>query len=193
MWSRALLAVITALLAAAVGVVPAAAHAELVGSSPADGAELTSVPSEVVLTFSEPLLDEGLAVAATDEAGTTTRLTRAAVDGTRVVVPWPESAPAGTWRLAYRVVADDGHPIDGVITFTITVASPTPTTRPPTVSPSPTPTTGPPTASPSPSPAAAATAGGSGWPTALVAAALALVAVAAAALVARRRRKVGQP
>jgi len=180
MWSRALLAVITALLAAAVGVVPAAAHAELVGSSPADGAELTSVPSEVVLTFSEPLLDEGLAVAATDEAGTTTRLTRAAVDGTRVVVPWPESAPAGTWRLAYRVVADDGHPIDGVITFTITVASPTPTTRPPT-------------ASPSPSPAAAATAGGSGWPTALVAAALALVAVAAAALVARRRRKVGQP
>jgi CopC domain len=48
---------------------PAAAHAALVSSDPADGATLSSPPTVITLTFNEPVEGEFSQVAVVDEAG----------------------------------------------------------------------------------------------------------------------------
>ena len=52
---RAFGAVLAALTGLVVLAGPAAAHTDLESSSPAEGASLTSAPSEVKLTFEEPV------------------------------------------------------------------------------------------------------------------------------------------
>ena len=92
------------------GTATAWAHTEITSSQPADGATLRKAPAAVVLTFSEAPLDTGLAVVATGPQGGRFDAT---VAGGEVVAPWPRDLPAGGYRVAYRVVADDGHPIEG--------------------------------------------------------------------------------
>lgn len=124
----------------------ASAHSDLVSTSPEDGATLTEAPTELVFTFSEPLLPDFVRFIATDSAGSTADLQVTAVDGAVAVVGWPETFPAGEWRVEYRVVSQDGHPVNGGITFTYAGSSP---------SPSPTPTPEPtvePTSDPAPAP-----------------------------------------
>ena len=120
--------------AVAVGVgALAPAHSALVSSVPADGATLSAAPTEIVLTFNENI----------NASFTQVALTRgdAAVALAPVAVKGPEvraqiSAPAlggGAYRIAFRVVSADGHPISGETRFTVTgpatttsAAAPTP-------------------------------------------------------------------
>lgn len=100
-----------------VGIPAARAHTDITGSDPVDGATMKKAPDRVTISFSEPPLDTGLAVVATGPTGRTPL--SASVSGTDVVAPWPPESAPGAYRVAYRVVADDGHPIEGSITFTI--------------------------------------------------------------------------
>lgn len=127
----ALLAV--ALCAAIGGVVgftagTVSAHNTLVSSDPADGAELAVAPTQITWTFDKPVPLETLTVTLIDAAGARTELSgssHGAAGDTEVVTPLPSLQP-GPVSVRWRLVGPDGHPITGLVSFTIT--SPTTTT-----------------------------------------------------------------
>jgi copper resistance protein C len=131
---------------------PAAAHNELLSSTPEQGAKLTALPATVELKFAEEADPRFVKIAATspDRASVTTGTPT--VNGTVVSQPLAPGTASGTYTLAYRVVSKDGHPISGKVTFTATLPSPTVS-----VSPSP-------VEAPEPKKAAAIQeSGGNGW------------------------------
>jgi methionine-rich copper-binding protein CopC len=98
----------------------ASAHSDLTSSDPADADVLAQAPATVTLTFNEDLLAKGNAVTLKALAtGERLDVGPVLVDGPTVTVEWPEQSPAGEFRVAYRVVSADGHPIEGAITFTV--------------------------------------------------------------------------
>jgi copper resistance protein C len=125
-------------LLAILGVVtPAAAHSELRSSTPASGASLDSPPRQVVLTFSDEV-DPRYANLTLAVGGGRPHALRQKVEGNRVAAELDgDSAKAsGRWSVGYRVVSADGHPITGVLSFTVKQPTPTPST-PISASPSP--------------------------------------------------------
>lgn len=99
-----------------VAALPAQAHSELVASSPVDGEVLTTAPSVVTLQFNEAISPAGLQVVAQGPEGPVS-LGAPVIEGAQVQVPWSTDAMGGQYRVAYRVVSADGHPIDGSIGF----------------------------------------------------------------------------
>lgn len=170
------------------------AHSELVSSDPADGATLDAPPETVSFTFNETLMPDFVRFVATDPSGETGELPVDSVEGPTATIDWPADAPGGEWTVNYRVVSQDGHPVEGGITFTYTGASPSasPTSASPT-SASPTsaaPTSPSPTSalpSPSTSPAADTSSGTSGLLIAGLAVGAMVIVGVVVALVARRR------
>lgn len=193
---RTLAAGILALAVLGLGsmLVPSAlAHSDLVSSDPADGAVLATPPATVSFTFNEDLLPDFVRFIATDPTGQTGDLPVSAVEGPTATMDWPAGAPAGEWTVSYRVVSQDGHPIEGGITFAYDAPAPSPssTSAAPTASPtSAAPTPSPTSAAPSPtiSPAADTSSGGLGaWAIAgIVLVVLAGVGIVIAFLVRRR-------
>lgn len=185
---------VIALLGAAAVAAPAQAHSELVSTDPADGAVLEAPPTTVSFTFNEALMPDFVRFIGTDPSGNTGDLPVSSVEGPTATIAWPASAPGGEWTVSYRVVSQDGHPVEGGITFSYAGASPTasptsaaptsaaPTSAAPT---SPAPTTAVP--SPSTSPAADSSPGQSGLLIAGLAVGLIVIAGVVIALVARRR------
>ena len=103
--------------------VPAAAHTELIGSSPADGATLTIAPAEVLLEFSQPVQTEFGQVAVLDDTGTHHEQGDPQIVGAIVTQSLDKLVP-GAYQISYRVGAADGHPITGTLTFTVASAPP---------------------------------------------------------------------
>lgn len=186
-------AALVALTGAALAVsLPAAAHAELVSSNPADGATVTELTS-VHLEFSEDLLDIGNSITVTDGAGVGHELEVAHPSPAVLEAAVADLAP-GTITIAWRNASVDGHTEEGELHVTLLAPSPSPS-----ASPSPTPTatvtatavaTVTPSVAPTPSATPTASAGsGSGvstWVWGLLG--LAVVGIAAAALIAATRR-----
>ena len=100
---------------------PAAAHTELIGSSPADGATLTTAPTEVLLEFSQAVQTEFGQVAVLDDAGTHHEQGGPQIAGAIVTQSLDKLVP-GAYQISYRVGAADGHPITGTLTFTVASA-----------------------------------------------------------------------
>ena len=100
---------------------PVAAHAELVTSSPADGAQLDAVPAEAVLTFSAELDPQGSGFTVSDpdgdEVGSGTvdlqvadrNVLRGSIAGTA----------RGTYTISWTAVAADGHEETGTLHFSV--------------------------------------------------------------------------
>jgi hypothetical protein len=103
-------------------VLPAAAHNELVGSTPADGATLETPPSAVVLEFEQPVRAEFAAIVVLDEDDSAHQQGAPVVDGPTVTQAVNELAP-GAYRVSYRIGSADGHPITGMLTFTVVGAA----------------------------------------------------------------------
>lgn len=131
--ARPVAAVLAAFLLGGVGLAgatPVSAHSSLVGSTPADGARLDGAPSRVRLVFDKDIAARFATVTLTH--GTRSVEMRTTVRGGLVVSTVParladQADPAGRWRVSYRVVSDDGHPIAGTMGFTVaprTFASP---------------------------------------------------------------------
>lgn len=92
------------------------AHASLLRATPVEGAVVQAAPAEVLLGFSEtvtPLVTELIA-----PDGTTTRLT-ARANGADLAIAWPDRKAEGTYLLSWRVVSSDGHPVAGVLSFSL--------------------------------------------------------------------------
>src|SRR6056297_243849 len=102
------------------GSTPAAAHALLVESQPNDRAVLAEAPTEVVLTFTEPVtLPSGGLRVLDAEARRVDLGVIATADPTRLAVALPSELPDGGYVVDYRVVSADSHPVGGVRTFTV--------------------------------------------------------------------------
>jgi copper transport protein len=113
---------------------PAAAHAELVDTDPAQGAVLERMPDVVTLTFSETVLQVPGGVVVTDAAGNELASSVEA-SGDDLLVRIEDRLEAGTVVVAFRVVSDDGHPVAGNLVFS--VGTPSPKTAPPATGSSP--------------------------------------------------------
>ena len=118
----AILAVFFALLFAS----PAAAHAELVNISPANGAQLTRPPNAVRMTFTESvnLVEDGIRLV--DHVGAAVPTPDPTVDGRTVTWPMPANLPEGPYVVTWRVVSSDGHPVSGAFSFGVGTAAAVP-------------------------------------------------------------------
>ena len=103
---------------------PASAHNSLTGSNPADKAVLDAGPTEIVLTFDQPVQEgDGLnSIAVTGPDGEQWQGDVATVDSNVVTTPLRELGPSGTYTIGYRIVSADGHPVSGELTFNVNSA-----------------------------------------------------------------------
>jgi hypothetical protein len=201
-------AVVAAVLAAAVvllGASSAQAHNGLRSTTPSDGEQVASPPTEVTLTFDQPAIAVGTAVLVTAADGTVVSqgdpvLLDAAV--TQAV----DGLTAGTYEVVWRATSADGHPVTGEFAFGVAAgAAPgTEATRTPTASDAPVTaeeeTTGPTSAASgaaapdaAPPTGAAGTSGTSGTGVLVVLGVLVAALVVGGAVVASRRRSPHGP
>ena len=98
---------------------PAAAHAELVGSSPAPGSTLRVPVEQVSLDFDEPPGARVLQVAVIGPDGRNLVTGTPRRVGTRVTAQVRRPTRAGAYVIAYRVAAGDDHPETGSVRFAV--------------------------------------------------------------------------
>jgi copper resistance protein C len=109
------------LLAGSLALLPtlALAHTELAASDPTDGSTITDAPDEVVLTF-EGEVGEGSSfgvVGPDGEAAGEGELDLDVADRNVLRGDVAVTEP-GAYRVVWSVVGDDGHPVEGEVTFT---------------------------------------------------------------------------
>lgn len=97
---------------------PAAAHAALLSSTPTDGGQPDSAPTEVELTFNENVSAALGAIRVLDAEGE--RVDGGDIEnaGQRVTVALGD-LDDGAYIVAWRVVSADSHPIKGSFTFSV--------------------------------------------------------------------------
>jgi methionine-rich copper-binding protein CopC len=111
-----------ALLAALLLLAPAAgAHSELRATEPPDGARLMAPPPTLVLRFNEPVRVTSLRLV--DTTGALIALRREGdAQAASVARASPEAPlPPGDYRVEWRAISADGHPIRGILRFSVGV------------------------------------------------------------------------
>ncbi|MGW0484053.1 copper resistance CopC family protein [Nonomuraea sp. NPDC003214] len=168
---------------------PAAlAHDRLKSSSPADKAKierLEMIELEFTSRMTMPI------VVLEGPGGKPVPISKPRAEGTTVSARPEGELADGRYRIAWRVVSSDGHPIEGELRFTLaappTTESPTPDASAATTQPAP--SVDPPSPAEAQPAAAEGGAGVPGW--LLIAAVVLLLAGAAVFLVGRRNRSSG--
>jgi copper transport protein len=112
------------LVAAGVGVfvapvVPAQAHTRLVTTDPARNAVVPTAPAEVVLTFSEPVRVVADRIKVVDPSGGRADVGEARVEGRTVRIGLRTPGSRGTYRVSYRVLSLDSHPVGGSFSYSV--------------------------------------------------------------------------
>jgi copper transport protein len=97
-------------------------HASPLAASPAPGAVLEQAPSEIVLTFNEPVSITGLKLISPQGQPVSTG--RPVEQDAKVRLPLTGSRaagsrPQGTFLLSWRVVSADGHPVGGTLDYSV--------------------------------------------------------------------------
>lgn len=109
--------------------VPASAHDSLVHSTPEADQRLATPPESITLTYSGDLLvlgdsTEGAVVLVVDATGHDWATGEVDVDGRTVTALLDPGMPAAGYQVRWQVVSEDGHPISGVVPFTVGDAEP---------------------------------------------------------------------
>lgn len=117
-WAKIATVAVIAGFVLLVGAGPAEAHAELLRTEPASGAELVSAPRVIRLGFSESVTVVPGGVRLIDQTGKRVEIGSSHVDHNDVVASVPR-IPPGAYVLTWRVVSDDGHPVRGAFTFRV--------------------------------------------------------------------------
>ncbi len=104
-------------------------HLALESSSPEEGSTLETWPDEIVLTFTQEV-QPGLSEASLRVGGELTALemTTASADDTELLFGVPTGLPPGEASVEWTATGLDGHPVSGVVSFTVL---PDPTAQPP--------------------------------------------------------------
>ncbi|GAB3963075.1 hypothetical protein GCM10029978_019900 [Actinoallomurus acanthiterrae] len=171
------------LLTGVLGAAPAEAHTTLTAAVPAKGSKVPS-PARIKLTFAEAVRFPGIVVL--DAKGGHHESGKAQATDATVTEQVGGVLPPGVYKVGWRVVADDGHPVTGDYTFTVVGGtSPSPAATSPAAT---SPTSG------SAAPAAGAPASGQtssssggGWGWVGLGAAVVAVLIGGVALLRRRR------
>jgi copper transport protein len=95
----------------------AAAHASLQSTLPADGVTVPNAPKTFTLEFNEPV--SPLVMRLVRPNGQISTLTDVSAQNKTVAVVAPEMAELGSYVLSWRVVSADGHPVGGVVSFSV--------------------------------------------------------------------------
>ncbi|NTV38542.1 MAG: copper resistance protein CopC [Demequinaceae bacterium] len=187
--------VLIATLLLSVGIAgPSSAHTSLIGVTPEEGSTVAAGDA-VTLAFSADLLAIGAEAKVKDSAGveTTLEVTFPTASSAQCVLP---AVAAGDLTVAWRVVANDGHPIEGTLAYVADAPAPAaPTSAAPTqdqtVSPAATSSAAATPDAPSPSaPASAVDERPSGFNNvALWAAIFAAILASSVAIIAAKRRR----
>lgn len=117
--------------------VPASAHDSLVHSTPAADESLATAPESITLTYSGELLvlgdsTQGAVVLVIDESGRDWATGDVEVSGNTVTATVEPGMPDAGYQVRWQVVSEDGHPISGIVPFTIGDAEPMTATQAPT-------------------------------------------------------------
>ena len=113
-----------AMIALVVAPTAASAHAGLVSANPAANVEITSMPVEIKLTFTEDLLtisDKQVnTISMTDPKGAEVTLTEVAVAGAVLSANLPEATfDSGSYTVTYSIVSADGHKLSDSYSFSL--------------------------------------------------------------------------
>ncbi|TDT81494.1 hypothetical protein DFO47_103147 [Arthrobacter sp. AG258] len=103
---------------------PACAHDAAESTSPAQGASVAAPPEEVSVTFSNPPLGIGSSFSVKDASGTEWADGSVRIVDNVATQKLRSGGPAGAYKVAWRVVSSDSHPIEGTFTFTAAGAAP---------------------------------------------------------------------
>lgn len=117
--------------------VPASAHDSLVHSTPEAEESLATAPESITLTYSGELLvlgdsTQGAVVLVIDESGRDWATGDVEVSGNTVTATVEPGMPDAGYQVRWQVVSEDGHPISGIVPFTIGDAEPMTATQAPT-------------------------------------------------------------
>lgn len=102
----------------------ASAHTALDASSPQDGSNIDASPSQLVLHFASPILSVGDRIVVQGPDGQEYQTGKSQIVDSTVTQPLRPLGPTGVYQVAIRVVADDGHPNDFEMRFTLTKPGP---------------------------------------------------------------------
>lgn len=104
-----------------VGATPASAHAQLVGANPKAKATIYVLPAEVKLMFSDDLIDLGDSnqIEVTDPKGKRVDTAANRLIGNQLSTGLKKSTQLGSYKITYRVLSEDGHPVSASYTFTL--------------------------------------------------------------------------
>jgi methionine-rich copper-binding protein CopC len=119
---RALAVSLVCGLALLLGSAPASAHARLEGTDPADGSTLDAAPATVTLTFNEEIPAEFSTLTVIGPDGAAYQTGPVTADQRKISTAVLPLGPAGRYRIGYRIVSDDGHPVSGSVAFTLSTA-----------------------------------------------------------------------
>ena len=107
---------------------PATAHTSLISQTPVGNSIIEALPSEVVLTFDESLIDIGNSnvISVLDPMGTEISIGDTKVNNNVVSRSIKASQIGGRYSVTYRVVSEDGHVVSSTYQFTLNYKSSTP-------------------------------------------------------------------
>lgn len=121
---RLLAAAAVVLVALGLLAAPAAAHAQLVSTTPSSGAVLDTAPTEATVRFDEGVRADAGALQLHDGGGRRVDIgeLRRRDGGKTIAVPLGD-LPDGGYVLTWRVESDDGHPVSGGVTWRVGASS----------------------------------------------------------------------
>jgi methionine-rich copper-binding protein CopC len=98
---------------------PAEAHAQLISSNPKVSATLYKSPTTVTLTFDDDLIDLASANLIQVFNSKNKRIDRAGtkLNGSTMSTALLANLPVGKYRVTYRVLSADGHPVTATYYF----------------------------------------------------------------------------
>jgi methionine-rich copper-binding protein CopC len=104
---------------------PVIAHTSLIKSIPNNSSILTNLPDQIELSFTDKLItlagNQVNAVSVRDPNLALISLGELKVGGNTISVPFADGEyDAGLYKVYFRVVSSDGHPVSGFISFTTT-------------------------------------------------------------------------
>jgi len=125
-WRKIFLVFVATIGALLVNAVPASAHNVLVSSNPVAGSVMSKAPKTVTLVFDQDVqtLYAEMAITVGSQAPVEFAPTVHGRDVTadlsleNVTIP-PVSTGLVAWKLGYRIVSADGHPVSGLVDFSV--------------------------------------------------------------------------
>jgi methionine-rich copper-binding protein CopC len=99
----------------------AVAHAQIITTVPKSNSTIRTLPTFVYIDFDGNLLDfaEGInSIQVTDSKGKRVDTKKNLLGGSRLSTTLKSGIKPGKYKVSYRIVSEDGHPVNGSFSFT---------------------------------------------------------------------------